>query len=83
MLQLKKSMSEQKEAAEKKELELQSEVSSRKNTVLELEKVLEAHQLKSRIERETLNDIHLQTVKVSTVGNTKSVPVIWRMIRTV
>ncbi|KAL5020979.1 hypothetical protein ScPMuIL_000134 [Solemya velum] len=63
---LKKALSEQKEAAEKKELDLQSEVSSCKNTVSELEKVLEAHQLKSRIERETLNDIHLQTVKTIT-----------------
>ncbi|OWF48812.1 Kinesin-like protein KIF15 [Mizuhopecten yessoensis] len=59
---LKQTVTEQKEAAEKREMELESEVASQKKTITELTTVLEAQQLKSKLER----DVHFQTVQTIT-----------------
>ncbi|XP_069112936.1 kinesin-like protein KIF15, partial [Argopecten irradians] len=59
---LKQTLTEQKEAAEKREMELESEVTSQKKTITELTNVLEAQQLKSKLER----DVHFQTVQTIT-----------------
>ncbi|CAH1270481.1 KIF15 [Branchiostoma lanceolatum] len=48
---------------EKKQLELESELASYKTSTQELEKVLEACQVRNRINRTTMNDIHMETIK--------------------
>ncbi|XP_078689569.1 kinesin-like protein KIF15 [Branchiostoma floridae x Branchiostoma belcheri] len=48
---------------EKQKLELESELASYKTSTQELEKVLEACQVRNRINRTTLNDIHMETIK--------------------
>ncbi|XP_033754388.1 kinesin-like protein KIF15-B [Pecten maximus] len=62
---LKQTLTEQKEAAEKREMELESEVASQKKAITELTNVLEAQQLKSKLER----DVHFQTVQTITTPN--------------
>ncbi|XP_078608781.1 kinesin-like protein KIF15 isoform X2 [Branchiostoma floridae x Branchiostoma japonicum] len=48
---------------EKQKLELESELASYKTSTQELEKVLEACQVRNRINRTTMNDIHMETIK--------------------
>ncbi|KAK6174774.1 hypothetical protein SNE40_017987 [Patella caerulea] len=64
--EVKKQSLEHKEEREKKQVELEAELTSSKKMICELEQVLEAHKLKSRIEREALSDMHAQTLKVMT-----------------
>ncbi|XP_064641202.1 kinesin-like protein KIF15 [Lineus longissimus] len=63
---LKQELQEQKNVAEKQALELQAELASQQRSVRELEQVLEAHHIKSKIERETMNDMHMQAIKTIT-----------------
>lgn len=52
--------------AESRQIAMEVELVSRQKTITELERVLEAHQLKARIECNALKDLHCQTLKVMT-----------------
>ncbi|GFS06717.1 kinesin-like protein KIF15 [Elysia marginata] len=52
--------------AESRQIAMEVELVSRQKTIKELERVLEAHQLKARIECNALKDLHCQTLKVMT-----------------
>ncbi|CAL1541296.1 unnamed protein product [Lymnaea stagnalis] len=53
-------------AAENRQMEMDVELVSCRRMIVELERVLEAHQLKARIECNALKDLHCQTLKVMT-----------------
>ena len=67
-LQLKKNLTELKETNKKKEMLLTSELDSYKMKSEELEKMLKTNTAVNRIEKEKINEMHLQTVKVSGNG---------------
>ncbi|KAK3745794.1 hypothetical protein RRG08_030668 [Elysia crispata] len=52
--------------SESRQIAMEVELVSRQKTITELERVLEAHQLKARIECNALKDLHCQTLKVMT-----------------
>ncbi|XP_071509705.1 kinesin-like protein KIF15 [Diadema antillarum] len=54
---------ETEEMSRKKRLELESELESYKKSNTELEKTLEGVKVKNRLERDALNDMHIQTIK--------------------
>ncbi|KAK3086386.1 hypothetical protein FSP39_017725 [Pinctada imbricata] len=60
---LEKEFTELKEKSERKVVELQAELESYKKSNSELQMVLETNQIKSKMEKDALNDKHLQTVK--------------------
>ncbi|KAH9508889.1 Kinesin-like protein KIF15-A [Bulinus truncatus] len=53
-------------ASENRQMEMEVELVSCRRMIVELERVLEAHQLKARIECNALKDLHCQTLKVMT-----------------
>ena len=55
--------------SESRQIAMEVELVSRQKTITELERVLEAHQLKARIECNALKDLHCQTLKVSPQGS--------------
>ena len=63
-MQSKQELSEQKEVARKTRMELEAEVASYKKTCTELEKSLEGLKVKNRMERDAMNNLHVQTIKV-------------------
>ncbi|KAK3746376.1 hypothetical protein QZH41_018195 [Actinostola sp. cb2023] len=63
---MKEKMINEGETHRKKILDLESDHSSLKKANTELEKALETFQLKTAVERTTLNDIHMQTIKTLT-----------------
>ncbi|XP_055892985.1 kinesin-like protein KIF15 [Biomphalaria glabrata] len=52
--------------SENRQMEMEVELVSCRRMIVELERVLEAHQLKARIECNALKDLHCQTLKVMT-----------------
>ncbi|KAJ8041871.1 Kinesin-like protein KIF15 [Holothuria leucospilota] len=54
---------EQKEVFNKKQIEMEAELKSSKKTIQELETALEGMKAKNRLDRDALNDMHLQTLK--------------------
>ena len=64
LLQLKKSLGDLTESSKKKEMLLTSELDSYKMKSEELEKMLKTNTTVNRIEKEKINEMHLQTVKV-------------------
>ena len=64
LLQLKKSLGDLTESSKKKEMLLISELDSYKMKSEELEKMLKTNTTVNRIEKEKINEMHLQTVKV-------------------
>ncbi|XP_074616499.1 kinesin-like protein KIF15 isoform X1 [Acropora palmata] len=61
--QMKEKLVGQEESFRKKCIDFDAEVLSLRKANAELERALEAHQLKTAVERTTLNDIHMQTIK--------------------
>ncbi|XP_068722534.1 kinesin-like protein KIF15 isoform X2 [Montipora capricornis] len=61
--QMKEKLVGQEESFRKKSIDFDAEVLSLRKANAELERALEAHQLKTAVERTTLNDIHMQTIK--------------------
>ncbi|XP_020614830.1 kinesin-like protein KIF15 isoform X3 [Orbicella faveolata] len=61
--QMKEKLVGQEESFRKKCIDLDADVLSLRKANAELERALEAHQLKTAVERTTLNDIHMQTIK--------------------
>lgn len=61
--QTKEKLVGQEESFRKKCIDLEADVLSLRKANSELERALEAHQLKTAVERTTLNDIHMQTIK--------------------
>ncbi|CAH3020308.1 unnamed protein product, partial [Porites evermanni] len=61
--QMKEKLVGQEESFRKKGIDFDAEVLSLRKANAELERALEAHQLKTAVERTTLNDIHMQTIK--------------------
>ncbi|KAJ7374653.1 Kinesin-like protein kif15 [Desmophyllum pertusum] len=61
--QMKEKLVGQEESFRKKCIDLDADVLSLRKANSELERALEAHQLKTAVERTTLNDIHMQTIK--------------------
>ncbi|XP_052060885.1 kinesin-like protein KIF15 [Mytilus californianus] len=59
---LKQQLTENADAAEKEKVELNSEIESLKSTVKDLSSSLKTQKLTNKIERENMNDIHLQTI---------------------
>ncbi|XP_059164897.1 kinesin-like protein KIF15 isoform X2 [Physella acuta] len=59
-------LSDMTKAAENRQMEMEVELVSCRRMIVELERVLEAHQLKARIECNALKDLHCQTLKVMT-----------------
>ncbi|XP_033625827.1 kinesin-like protein KIF15 [Asterias rubens] len=57
---------EQAEVARKTQLKLEAEVASYKKSVNELENALEAMKVKNKIERDTMNSLHMQTIMTIT-----------------
>ena len=66
ILQLKKNLTELQETSNKKEMVLTSELDSFKMKSEELERMLKTNTTVNRIEKEQINERHLQTVKVWT-----------------
>ena len=64
ILQLKKNLTELQESSNKKEMVLTSELDSFKMKSEELERMLKTNTTVNRIEKEQINERHLQTVKV-------------------
>jgi len=64
--QVREELIEQSEKARKKELELGSDLVAARKSIAELERALESFQLKTAVERTTMNDIHMQTIKTLT-----------------
>ncbi|XP_035827625.1 kinesin-like protein KIF15 isoform X2 [Aplysia californica] len=64
--QLKQQVLEVTKKAENRQMEMEIELVSCRKMITELERVLEAHQLKARIECNALKDLHCQTLKVMT-----------------
>ncbi|GFN80030.1 kinesin-like protein kif15, partial [Plakobranchus ocellatus] len=58
--------------SESRQIAMEVELVSRQKTITELERVLEAHQLKARIECNALKDLHCQTLKVMTTPKMSS-----------
>ena len=65
--QLKQQITENADLAEKEKVVLNSEIESLKSTVKDLNSCIKTQKLTNKIERETMNDIHLQTITVSTM----------------
>ncbi|XP_074644240.1 kinesin-like protein KIF15 [Tubulanus polymorphus] len=63
---LKEETRKSREETEKRNVDLQSELTSFQKANSELEKVLEAHQLKSRMEIDSMNNMHLHTIQTFT-----------------
>lgn len=61
--QMKEKLVGQEESFRQKSIDFDAEVLSLRKANAELERALEAHQLKTAVERTTLNDIHMQTIK--------------------
>ncbi|KAL9974095.1 hypothetical protein ACROYT_G011096 [Oculina patagonica] len=61
--QMKEKLVGQEESFRKKCIDMDADVLSLRKANAELERALEAHQLKTAVERTTLNDIHMQTIK--------------------
>lgn len=57
-------LSESKKTSEKNEMFKDGEIASYKRTVEELENVIEANKMRSKLEKAALNEQHLQTVMV-------------------
>ncbi|XP_048576584.1 kinesin-like protein KIF15 isoform X2 [Nematostella vectensis] len=64
--QLKEKHVNESEGHRRKIVELEAGLSSSKKTISELERALDAYQLKTAMERTTLNEIHMQTIKTLT-----------------
>ncbi|KAK3579189.1 hypothetical protein CHS0354_022725 [Potamilus streckersoni] len=60
--ELKQTQAHQKEAAKQKEMELISDLESKSKSIQELEQMLATHQLKSKMEKAAINDMHRKTV---------------------
>ena len=67
-LQAQQELAEQTEVWSKTQLKLEAEVASYKKTVNELENALEAFKVKTKIERDTMNNLHMQTIMVRKSG---------------
>ena len=59
---------EQTEVFRKTQMKLEAEVASYKKAVNELENALEGLKVKNKIERDTMNNLHMQTIKVRHPG---------------
>jgi len=55
---------ETRQAAEKKEVQLKSQLESSSSTIKELEVLLAANSTKTKLEKAAMNELHRQTVKV-------------------
>ncbi|XP_065064430.1 kinesin-like protein KIF15 isoform X2 [Rhopilema esculentum] len=73
--QAREELIEQSEKARRKELELQSDLVAAKKSISELERALESFQLKTAVERTTMNDIHMQTIKTLTSPQRLGTPI--------
>ncbi|KAL3860748.1 hypothetical protein ACJMK2_010823, partial [Sinanodonta woodiana] len=60
--EMKQTMTHQKEVAKQKEMELISDLESKGKSIQELEQMLATHQLKSKMEKAAINDMHRKTV---------------------
>ncbi|XP_028392417.1 kinesin-like protein KIF15 isoform X2 [Dendronephthya gigantea] len=61
--QSKETLVEKEDSFRKKFLESNAEIESSKKTITELQRTLETLQLKTAIERTTLNDVHMQAIR--------------------
>ncbi|XP_072051741.1 kinesin-like protein KIF15 [Amphiura filiformis] len=67
----KQELAEQKEVGRKTKMELEAEVASYKKTVQELERSLEGLKVKNKMERDAMNNLHVQTIKTITTPRRK------------
>ena len=78
--QMKQELLEEKEVARKTRMELEAEVASHKKATRELEKSLEGLKVKNRIERDAINHLHVQTLKVRGKA-AKNAKLPWNMVK--
>ena len=71
-IQLKLQVLEVTKQSENRQMEMEVELVSSRKMISELERMLEAHQIKSRIECNALKNLHCQTLKVKYILNLKN-----------
>ena len=82
--QAKQEHAEQEEMTRTTRLDLESELAAYKKANLDMEKTLQGMKIKNRMDRDAMNDIHMQTIKVS--QKSTSLPsstkdMLWRVSR--